>query len=107
MHRCGRLFGTLLTLFLLSYGMSGQSNTTSLTGVVTDPSGAVLPGVTVIIDNPASGYHASELSGAKGEYSFDQVSPGSYQVKVRADGFAEQSGTTQLLVATPMKLTSR
>jgi hypothetical protein len=105
MHSCKTFFRVVLALLLVCcLPAFAQSNTTSLTGVVTDTSGAILPGATVIIDNPATGFHSSEVSASKGEYSFEQISPGSYQVKVRAEGFAEQSGVVQLLVATPTKL---
>ena len=36
--------------------VQAQSNSGSISGTVTDPSGAVVPGATVTIENPVSGY---------------------------------------------------
>ena len=104
MHGCKARVGALLLLLISSCSLLAQSNTTSLAGVVADTTGAVLAGATVIIDSPASGFHTSEVSKSKGEYAFEQINPGSYQFTVRAEGFAEQTGVVQLLVATPAKL---
>jgi hypothetical protein len=81
-----------------------QTNTTGLAGVITDPSGAVVPQAAVEITNPATGYIRVVKSGAKGDYSFDQIAPGSYTVTVSAPNFAPQSEQVELLVATPSKL---
>ena len=97
----------VLFLVLTSIGVAGsfgQTNTTALNGVVTDANGAVIPGVTVVIVNPASGFTKTESSKSKGEYSFDQIPPGTYQVKVSALGFSEEVEQVELLVATPLKV---
>ena len=41
---------------------------------------------------------------SKGEFSFEQVLPGSYRVKVTSAGFSEDDEKIDLLVSTPMKL---
>lgn len=89
----------------LSSSAFGQTNTTALIGVVTDATGAVLPQATVTITRPDSGAVQSESTTSKGEFSFDQLAPGTYQVRISAPGFSEEVSTVELLVATPLKLT--
>ena len=100
-------FRSLLTLLALSMAISAapaQSNTTALTGTITDATGALMPGVVVTATNPANGQTLTEKTGAKGEFSFEQVMPGTYTLHVIAQGFTEQVEEVQLLVATPLKL---
>jgi hypothetical protein len=100
-----RLFGPLLTfLVLFSSTLFAQTNTTSLTGEVTDATGAAIQGASITITDAGSGFHAEEVSKSKGEYSFEQLKPGNYEVKVSYPGFSEQLQKVQLLIATPLKL---
>ena len=59
MRRYSRNIPFFLFVFLFSSAFSmlnAQSNSGSIAGVVTDPSGAVIPGATVSIQNPVSAY---------------------------------------------------
>jgi hypothetical protein len=84
--------------------MSAQTNTTGLSGVITDPTGAVVPQVAVEISNPATGLIKVVKSNAKGEYEFEQIAPGTYTVTISAPNFAPQTEQVELLVATPIKV---
>lgn len=98
---------SLAFLVVAGLGLSqlwSQTNTTSLSGTVTDAIGAILPGATVSISNAASGAVLTTETKSKGEFSFEQVQPGSYLVKVSSAGFSEQDEKIDLLVSTPMKL---
>jgi hypothetical protein len=96
----------LLCLVMLSAPrLFAQTNTTALTGTVTDATGALLPGATITLSNAASGNSLKTVSKAQGEFSFAQLAPGTYQVKVTAPGFSEDDEKVQLLVATPVNLT--
>ena len=97
-------FAILLLAVWGSQSLPAQTNTTALSGTVTDATGAVMAGATVSISNAASGSKASRLTTAKGEFSFEQVQPGTYDVQVVAQGFAEQDEKVELLVSTPAKL---
>ena len=81
-----------------------QTNTTSLSGVVTDATGAVLPGVTVSIRRPSTGETKTIGTKSKGEFDFEQLLPGTYEVHIVAKGFSEEVERVELLVATPLKL---
>jgi hypothetical protein len=96
---------TLCTVGTLApHALSAQTNTTGLSGVITDPSGAVVPQVAVEISNPANGFIKVIKSSAKGEYEFTQIAPGKYTVTISAPNFAPQSEQIELLVATPIKV---
>ncbi|MGH9477679.1 MAG: carboxypeptidase-like regulatory domain-containing protein [Terriglobales bacterium] len=74
-----------------SLGLRAQSNPTgSLSGVVTDPSGAAIPGASLVITDNAT-HHAYNLqSDVTGRYALSNLSPDVYTVVVSHQGF--QSG---------------
>jgi len=65
----------------------GQAFTSSLTGVFTDSSGAVIPGVRVQLTNAATNEKRTTIAGGSGRYTFSQLLPGSYELSVEAAGF--------------------
>src|SRR5690348_14492858 len=78
---------------------------TSLTGTVSDPSGAVVPGASITIVNDATHATRQTVADSQGRYSLLQVEPGTYTVTAKAAGFAEVSiGNVQLLVNNPATL---
>lgn len=90
-----------LLLLVSSATLLGQIATTSLRGVIKDPSGAVIPGATVTITNNATGQSQSATSGPTGEYTFAQIAPAQYTIKVAATGFGAQTKAAELLVNQP------
>jgi hypothetical protein len=103
-HRTGRMVRALLLLSALIVGGReawGQA-TTSVRGTVTDPSGKVVVGATVVIANSETKIERTTATGSQGEYQFLLLPPGTYTLSVTASGFArsEQTGL-QLLVNTP------
>ena len=60
-----------------------------ITGTVTDPSGAVVPGATVTLQNTGTGASQTQMTGSAGEYRFALVPPGTYTISVKAANFAE------------------
>jgi hypothetical protein len=95
----------LLSVLFCSCLMFAQTNTTSLTGVVADPSGAVVPGVSISVTNAASGFTQKTQTKSNGEFAFEQIPPGKYEVRVAASGFSELVEQVELLVSTPKHLT--
>src|SRR5688572_20395415 len=63
--------------------------TGSITGVVTDQSSAIMPGVTVEATNTATGQVRNTVSGPDGFYSIPLLQPGRYNVKATVSGFRQ------------------
>jgi hypothetical protein len=69
----------------------GQGETTSaVVGQVTDPSGAGIPGALVTLTNRDSGSTRSANTDLAGRFSFPQLKPGTYSLRVEAQGFESQ-----------------
>lgn len=100
-RRCLAIAVLVFSLVLLTGTGIAQIATTSLRGVVRDPSGAVVPNARVSIVNAATGQSLSTTSNAAGEYTFSQVPPAHYTVGASATGFADQKKTTELIVDQP------
>ena len=72
-------------------GALGQGETTSaIVGEVSDASGAGVPGAGVTAVNTATGLRRSATTDESGRFSFTQLLPGTYVVKVEAEGFEAQ-----------------
>ena len=78
-----------------------QSANTSLHGVITDPSGAVVPGATITLLNQATGQTLTATANGSGEYQLQQIPPAKYTITVEESGFAPQTKTAELLVNQP------
>ena len=73
---------------LLPAAARAQGETTSaIVGQVRDTTTAVVPGATVTIANPETGLKRSAQTDAAGRFNFPQLKPGTYSVKVEAQGF--------------------
>ena len=102
------LFGCIPILILTSVLWAFAQATTSLRGVVTDQTGAVIPGAVVSLTNNGTGFKRQALSGEDGVYQFLQVAPGTYQVSTEKTGFTTVTrDTVQLQVNTPGTLDLR
>jgi hypothetical protein len=82
-----------------------QTSTTSLRGTVSDPKGAVVPAVEVMIVNPATGFTRTTKTDEQGFYQFLEVPPATYTVSMKAPGFGIfRVDNVRLLVNTPATL---
>ena len=72
----------------------GQGTSASLTGLVSDPTGAAIPGATVTITNTDTNYSQTVQSDGTGVYLFRPLPPGPYKLAIDAGGFEKylQSG---------------
>jgi len=75
-----------LLLVLASAMVFAQANS-ELTGIVTDQTGAVVPGAKITLTDPSTGTVKTSDSGATGLYDFAGLNPGTYNLKVSAKGF--------------------
>lgn len=79
----------------------GQA-TTSLRGLVSDPSGAAIPNATVHLVNADTGFERTAPTDAQGNYVFNAVLPGTYTLSIEASGFSRyEQKNVQLLVNLP------
>jgi outer membrane receptor protein involved in Fe transport len=80
-------FSALLALFLVSTPVLAQTFRGSINGTITDSSGAVVAGAKVTATEAAtSTLHEAAASGA-GEFAFNDLPQGAYNIKVEAPGF--------------------
>lgn len=86
-------------ILLLSLPAWGQA-TSSLTGTVTDPTGAVIPGAKVKLTNTSTGAAREITTAADGTYVFSQLAPATYRVEISATGFRTAARDVPVLVAT-------
>jgi outer membrane receptor protein involved in Fe transport len=81
----------LLNLFVLSglaaSAVYAQTIGASLQGTVTDPTGAVLPGATVVIKNSGTGVTIDALTDERGRYSEPLLQSGEYEIQVSLPSF--------------------
>jgi hypothetical protein len=82
-----RLVVPLFALLLCPIVLHGQSTSARLSGTVTDASGAVIPGASVIAVDTATGWKTTATSGAEGQYVLYPLPPGVYQVSLEKSGF--------------------
>src|ERR1700719_912938 len=77
--------------FLLPEVTFSQGETTSaIVGQVTDATNAAIPGATVTITNLETSLQRIAKTDEPGRFNFPQLKPGTYSVKVEAEGFAAQ-----------------
>jgi hypothetical protein len=92
MARAGCFALLMLTVAcLLAARALGQGETTSaIVGEVKDVTNAVVPGATVTITNRETGLKRAVKTDDAGRFNFPQLKPGTYAVKVVAEGFESQ-----------------
>jgi len=87
-----------LTLSIVLGGISGQAQTqaftATLSGIVSDPSGAVIPKAKVTLHSEERGISRNFVTGDSGNFSFQLLPPANYTLKVELAGFQsyEQKG---------------
>jgi len=79
-----------LSVFLLSAVFAQAQYRTSIQGVVTDPSGAVIPGATLTLTNPATGEKQVRTSNDAGVYNFNALAVARFRLEVEKDGFQKK-----------------
>jgi len=88
-HRVSmRNFLCVCVLFLCAASVAlGQAGRGSVSGLVTDPNGALVPGAKVVLRNPATGTTQHTVTSGSGLYTFVSLNPGVYQVTATQTGF--------------------
>ncbi len=97
----------LLVAILFSVAISSvhaQANSGSITGVVTDPSGAVIPGAAVSILNPLSQYSRTSVTDNTGRFRFANIPFNPYHLSVVMSGFGNFVQDVDVTSVVPVNL---
>jgi outer membrane receptor protein involved in Fe transport len=87
MQRLGIL--SLLLLFL-AVSARAQVSTASISGVIRDPAGAVIPGASIVLTNVDTSVARTSTTNEAGAYGFVSIPPGNYTIESTAKGFSSQ-----------------
>ena len=108
MRRCSRQFTFILAIVgLLAFAASpalaqGGGTASSLSGLVVDTSGAVIPGADIVAKNNGTNALSQAVTDSAGRFTIPSLPPGIYTVKVSLMGFKTWSAPdVQLISATP------
>ena len=82
-----RVFAAIALLCAMTTAALAQTIRGTVTGTVSDSTGAVLPGVTITLTNVATGVSATAVSNQQGGYTVPLVPPGTYEVAAELSGF--------------------
>jgi hypothetical protein len=96
-YRVSLVTAVLALTCWLALPVMGQVTTGSLTGVVTDPQGAIVAGATVTLTNRETRVDTRTTSNDQGEFVFPQVPPGTYTVAVEATNFKKALATDLII----------
>ncbi|HXP07738.1 MAG TPA: carboxypeptidase-like regulatory domain-containing protein, partial [Acidobacteriaceae bacterium] len=95
MHRFGEFvrFAGVVTAVLLGTLTANAAITGSISGVVTDPSGAVVPGVKVIATSMTTNVQSAAVTDAKGFYNLPALNVDTYDLSTSQPGFRDYQQT--------------
>src|SRR5262245_20137004 len=83
-----RMRGVLIVfLFLFAWTAFGQSDRGTITGTVSDPSNALIPGASVVVTHTETAARYETISTETGNYTLAQLPSGIYQLSVELPGF--------------------
>lgn len=89
--RTAVLAGAALSALGMAHYAGAQNITGAVTGNVTDPSGAVIPGAKVVAHNVDTGVDASAVTDAAGQYRISYLPIGRYNLTITAPGFGQST----------------
>ncbi len=93
--------GLLLFLCLVT-GNAQSINSGTVTGTVTDPSGAVVKGARVGLRNPVTGYEQSAVTDISGSFRFNNIPQNNYRLTASAAGFGVASQEIDVRSSLPL-----
>ena len=99
---CAAFFLTLLTR-----PARAQGSSVTVSGQVTDPTGALIPNAVVRLSNPVSGFDRTTIADAAGQWRFPNVPFNSYRVSATMTGFTATSQSLDLNSLVPVAVTLR
>jgi hypothetical protein len=90
------------SVFLFSWTAFAQGDRGAITGTISDPAGAMIPGATITARNSQTGASYQAASTATGNYTLPQLPTGTYQLSASVPGFKQfvRTGITVLVAQT-------
>lgn len=89
-----RSLALFASFFIAAGTLVAQTVDTAIVGTITEATGGVIPGATVTIQEPSTGFFRTVTTGNEGNYELRYLVPGNYTVDVKASGFREERRTS-------------
>jgi hypothetical protein len=86
---CATFFLTLILVLFSTASLRAQVDSASLSGVVQDQTGAIVPGATVTIQNTSTGIVRTSSSNGSGLFAFEAIPSGDYKLTIQQTGFKQ------------------
>jgi hypothetical protein len=99
------LFAALLLIVVFALGFQASAQTFgSIQGTVTDQTNAVVPGASVEVHNPVSGFSKTAVTDGTGHFSIQNVPFNPYHLSVTRQGFASASQDVEVRSMVPLSV---
>ena len=99
------VFFLFVTLTFLPVAWPAQNPRGALRGIVQDASGGRVPGANISVRAAESSLQREIASDARGEFRIDDLLPGTYGVRVQANGFADANSKVKITVSAVQEIT--
>src|SRR5579862_9595034 len=83
----------LVAMFFIPAQRSFAQDNATITGTISDASGALVPNAAVTLTNPSTGQKRDAVSNSAGAYRFANLGVGTYTLEVAAQGFQKYTRT--------------
>jgi len=104
LRRCSLFVLAVFTALILHNTVNGQSDQGRIVGTVTDSTGALVPGATVVAKNEKTSEERSATTNESGYYIISPLKPSTYTVTVTGQNLKAQITNVQLLVGQELNL---
>ena len=93
-----KVVAALAVFLALAAGAAAQTETGRITGVITDATGGILPGVTVTAKSVGTGATRELVTDSAGQYVFANLPPGSYEITANLASFRPETAKVTVTV---------
>jgi outer membrane receptor protein involved in Fe transport len=94
-----RAFLLIAAMLGLTLVAAAQTSRGTVSGIISDPTGAVIPGATVTLTNKETTVTRTTVTNSEGVYRFDAVNLGTYEIKITANSFGAVTKTNIVVSA--------
>ena len=101
------LFVLIATLAVRRLPAQSLGNAGTVTGTVTDPSGAALGGATVTVHNPVTGYAQTVTTNSTGGFRLVNLPPNPYHLQIAASGFGTFTQDVAIRSSLPVEVNAK